>query len=153
MWSTGFGSAAARAERNVTAAHRGETHDASLHYRGKGLHQLRLRDGRNSEMVRRAPESRAISQHWQRHSQRPREVADFGLRGAVSLNQDSEIRSEDYNATPYRRRPDSSGSDSDDDVQLRDNYDGLDVGSGARFTEGLEGIAIRSSAASDLPDA
>jgi len=103
-------------------------------------------------MVRRAPESRAISQHWQRYSQRPRDVADFGLRGAVSLNQDSEIRSEDYNATPYRRRPDSGGSDSDD-VQLRDNYDGLDAGSGARFTEGLEGIAIHSSIASDLPGA
>ena len=151
MWSTGFGSAAGRAERNATAAHGGDVHAASLHYRGKGA---RLRDGRNSELGPREPDGKAASQHWQRYSQRPRVGADLRVRRAVSLNQDSEIRSEDYNATPYRRRPDSSASDSDsdsDDVQLRENYDGLDAESGARFTEGLDGIALRSSVASDLP--
>ena len=147
MWSTGFGPGAARVERNASAAHRGETHDASLHYRGKGL---RLRDGRQSETVRREPGIRSSSQHWKRYSQRPRDGGDFQLRQAISLNQNSEIRSEDYNASPARGRPVSTESDSDEDVQLRENYDGLDAESAGRFS-GFDGIALRSSVASDLP--
>ena len=58
VWSTGFGPGAARGERNTSAVHRGETHDASLQYRGKGL---RLRAGRRSEMVRREPDIKSNS--------------------------------------------------------------------------------------------
>ena len=113
VWSTGFGSAAARAERNLTAAHRGDTHDASLNYRGKAL---RLRDGRNSAMVRQQPDARTQSQHWQRYSQKPRDMGGLHLRQAVSLNQNSDVQSEDYNAAPYIRRPVSSESDNDEEV-------------------------------------